>query len=521
MSLSESLGVKRRKNGGWLGRQQSRNRGIVLLVGVIGFFFLVNWWMFFRLQHDPSARRKESSVILNSTLPVQGKQNKIAKVRRHRQVMYNRLLALAAHALADGEGKPEPHDLWKETLVHTIFWKPCADQRTWEPSEGANGYIIVSANGGISQQRVAICNAVAIARFLNSILVLPKFQYSNVWQDASQFSDIYQEEYFIKYLQADVKIVKELPVELQSLDLEAIGSLVTDTDIMKEAKLSFYMKKILPILLKNKVVHFTGFGNRLAFDPIPLDLQRLRCRCNFHALRFVNKIEETGALLVQRMRHHISQWSFLERNLLGPPVAKANHNNAKAIKASRYLAIHLRFEIDMAAYSLCYFGGGKEEEEELEAYREVHFPALNTLRKTTKMPSPDVLRSEGQCPLTPEESVLMLAALGFKRKTKLYVAGADIYGGKSRLAALKSLYPNLATKESLLSPSEIEPFSNFSSQGKRREIKELSSKGQSQGIIGEIIATVKLLLYTEKMIQRLHLNGGDMVVVDCCDCRYL
>lgn len=58
----------------------------------------------------------------------------------------------------------------------------------------------------------------------------------------------------------------------------------------------------------------------------------------------------------------------------------------------------------------------------------------------------------------------MLAALGFKRKTRLYLAGADIYRGKSRMAALRSLYPNLATKESLLSPSEIEPFRNFSSQ---------------------------------------------------------
>lgn len=44
-------------------------------------------------------------------------------------------------------------------------------------------------------------------------------------------------------------------------------------DVMKEAKPGFYMKHILPILLKNRVVHFVGFGNRLAFDPIPFDLQ--------------------------------------------------------------------------------------------------------------------------------------------------------------------------------------------------------------------------------------------------------
>lgn len=64
----------------------------------------------------------------------------------------------------------------------------------------------------------------------------------------------------------------------------------------------------------------------------------------------------------------------------------------------------------------------------------------------------------------PEETVLMLAALGFNRKTHMFLAGAHIYGGKSRLAVLTSLYPNLVTKESLLSSSEIQPFMNFSSQ---------------------------------------------------------
>lgn len=58
----------------------------------------------------------------------------------------------------------------------------------------------------------------------------------------------------------------------------------------------------------------------------------------------------------------------------------------------------------------------------------------------------------------------MLAALGFKRSTQVYIAGAKIYGGKSRMAAIRHLYPRIATKETLLSVSEIEPFRNFSSQ---------------------------------------------------------
>ncbi|XP_073100652.1 O-fucosyltransferase 15 isoform X3 [Elaeis guineensis] len=361
------------------------------------------------------------------------------------------------------KSKPEPKDLWQEPLDPAVSWTPCANQRSWETCEGNNGYILVSATGGINQQRVAICNAVAVARLLNSTLVIPHFSYNSVWKDKSQFSDIYQAEHFIDYLKADIRIVKELPVELRSLDLEAIGSLVTDDEVMKESKPSFYLKKILPILIKNSVVHFVGFGNRLAFDPIPFELQRLRCRCNFHALRFVDKIQETGALLVQRMRKHRSHSAPLEQNLLGAFAGKPDMTGLKNLP-SKYLAVHLRFEIDMAAYSMCYFGGGKDEIEELEAYRAAHFPALTLLRKTKKIPSAAFLRSEGQCPLTPEEAVLMLAALGFKRRTNIYVAGAQIYGGKSRMAAMTSLYPNLVTKETLLSSSEIEPFRNFSSQ---------------------------------------------------------
>ncbi|XP_021685817.1 O-fucosyltransferase 15 isoform X2 [Hevea brasiliensis] len=373
------------------------------------------------------------------------------------------MLALAAHALA--ENKREPKDLWQEPFAEASAWIPCADQRNWDPSGGNNGYIMVTANGGINQQRVAVCNAVVVARLLNSTLVVPKFMYSSVWRDMSQFSDIYQEEHFINYLTPDIRIVKELPEDLQSLDLEAIGSVVTDVDIRKESKPRFYLKNILPILLKNRVVHFIGFGNRLAFDPIPFQLQRLRCRCNFHALQFVPKIQQTGALLLQRLHKHASHPGPLDHYLVGP-YTKSNvkEKGVHAGKASRYLALHLRFEIDMVAHSLCEYGGGEEERKVLEAYRAIHFPALALIEKTKRLPSPSVLRSEGLCPLTPEEAVLMLAALGFNRKTHIFVAGANIYGGQPRLAALTSLYPNLVTKEKLLSATELEPFLNFSSQ---------------------------------------------------------
>ncbi|CAN1811185.1 O-fucosyltransferase 15 [Linum perenne] len=424
LSPCRSINVKSRKK-----RRRFHVILLLLLLGFLATFFFLNWFMLFRLQDPGGGGGHEPLRLLSSP-----NSSRLSKGKLLEHGTYARMLALAAHAMA--ENKYEPKDLWEEPFVPASAWTPCADLRDWERSEGNNGYILITANGGINQQRVAVCNAVVVARLLNSTLVVPRFMYSSVWKDVSQFSDIYQQEHFIEYLAPDIRIVKELPQELQSLDLEAIGSIVTDLDIMKEAKPSFYLKNILPILHKNKVVHFFGFGNRLAFDPMPFELQRLRCRCNFHALLFVPKIQEAGALLLQRLRNH----------------------------ASRFLALHLRFEIDMVAHSLCEYGGGREEAEELEAYREIHFPALTVLKKTRKLPSAAALRSEGLCPLTPEEAVLMLSALGFNRRTHLFVAGANIYGGPSRLTSLTHLFPNLVTKEKLLSASELEPFRNFSSQ---------------------------------------------------------
>ncbi|KAH6826932.1 O-fucosyltransferase family protein [Perilla frutescens var. hirtella] len=454
---------KKSKRKAWYKNQTTVGLGLL-----VGLFFLMNGWMLFRIQEPGRARGdiKVKSLKANATTVfIREELQKLGRGKKPQKTIYARLLAKAAHASAEGESKPEPKDLWLEPYTRASSWTPCSHTRNWKPSEGTSGFIMVTANGGINQQRVAVCNAVAIARLLNATLVLPRFMFSSVWRDASQFGDIYQEDYFIDYLKPDIRIVKELPMELQSLDLEAMGSMVTDTDIMKEAKPSFFLKYILPILHLNRVVHFVGFGNRLASDPVPHQLQKLRCRCNFHALRFVPKIQEAGALLIQRMRQNDTGLGHLDHYLVGPfSQAKVKGQKTRATKKSRYLALHLRFEIDMVAHSLCEFGGGEEEMRELEAYREIHFPALVELKKTRKFPSPTELRSEGLCPLMPEETVLMLAGLGFNRRTHVFLAGAHIYGGSSRLAALTTLFPNLVTKENLLSSTEIDPFRNFSSQ---------------------------------------------------------
>lgn len=41
-------------------------------------------------------------------------------------------------------------------------------------------------------------------------------------------------------------------------------------------------------------------------------LQRLRCRCNFHALKFLPKLEQKGVLIAKRMRERSSRWGPLD-----------------------------------------------------------------------------------------------------------------------------------------------------------------------------------------------------------------
>ncbi|CAD6339276.1 unnamed protein product [Miscanthus lutarioriparius] len=394
------------------------------------------------------------------------KQN-IVRREQVEQIMHGRLLQMATSALTKNGSESEDFALWEEPYKQARKWKPCAAKHSLAdegPDKINNGFILVSGNGGLNQQRVAVCNAVVVAALLNATLVLPRFLYSSVWKDTSQFGDIYQEDYFVNYMKNDVRIVKELPARLQSLDLEAIGSQITDMEISKEAEPSEFVKSILPILQQNGVVHFLGFGNRLGFDSVPVHLQRLRCRCNFHALKFVPELQQAGSLLVQRLRQVSAMQTEMDKQLFGNNMLDtAFAENHAAGTPNRYLALHMRFEEDMVAYSLCDFGGGEEERRELQAYRETHFPALALrLRNTTV--SPEEQRSLGRCPLTPEEAGLVLSALGYDRRTFIYVAGSQIYGGAPRLRPLTRLYPNLVTKEDILTADELAPFKNFSSR---------------------------------------------------------
>ncbi|MCO5600870.1 hypothetical protein L7F22_054987 [Adiantum nelumboides] len=283
----------------------------------------------------------------------------------------------------------------------------------------SNGYLLIQTSGGLNQQRTGIIDAVVVARILNATLVVPQLDHKSFWKDSSNFSDIFDEDWFISTLAQDVKIIKELPPKFNYK--------VYSMRVPRRCKTEYFISKILPILRKKKAIRLGKFDYRLS-NRLEDDLQKLRCRANYHALRFTQDVETMGQRLVEKLR----------------------------LNSGRYIALHLRFEPDMLAFSGCYYGGGEREIRELGLMRK----RWKTLHKR----NPDKERRNGKCPLTPEEVGVMLKALGFHSDSHLYVASGDVYGGESALAPLKKMFPNYHTKETLALEAELEPFAQYSSR---------------------------------------------------------
>ena len=85
---------------------------------------------------------------------------------------------------------------------------------------------------------------------------------------------------------------------------------------------------------------------------------------------------------MKRIRRYETSRSKLDEALLGESMVKYSAKEDQ--EPLKYLALHLRFEEDMVAYSLCDFGGGETERKELQAYREDHFPLLLERLKESK-----------------------------------------------------------------------------------------------------------------------------------------
>ncbi|KAG2541081.1 hypothetical protein PVAP13_9NG600100 [Panicum virgatum] len=286
----------------------------------------------------------------------------------------------------------------------------------------SNGYLLVSCNGGLNQMRAAICDMVTVARYLNLTMVIPELDKQSFWADPSDFGDIFYVSHFIDSLRDEVKIVKELPRKFR----EKVPLSMQPISWSSE---KYYLRQILPLVRKHKVVRFSKTDSRLANNGLPLKLQKLRCYVNYNALRFTPSIEALGNKMVSILR-----------------------------RTGSFIVLHLRYEMDMLAFSGCTHGCSDEETEELTRMRYAY-----PWWKEKEIDS-EKKRLEGLCPLTPGETTLVLKALGFPRDTRIYIASGEIYGGEKRLAVLKTEFPNVVRKEMLLSDDELGPFQKHSTQ---------------------------------------------------------
>ncbi|KAJ6391616.1 hypothetical protein OIU77_025564 [Salix suchowensis] len=244
-----------------------------------------------------------------------------------------------------------------------------------EASSGPAGYLIVEANGGLNQQRSAICNAVAVAGILNAVLVIPSFGYNSVWKDPSEFRDIYDEDHFIATLEGYVKVVKELPDELLSKYDHNITN-IPHLRVEAWAPAKHYLGKVYPVLQEQGVIRIAPFANRLAMD-VPSHIQLLRCITNYRALKFSAPITALAHKLVNRM---------IERS---------------SMTGGKYVSVHLRFEEDMVAFSCCLYDGGDAEKFEMHSFREKEWKGKFKGKDLDFTAGRN--RIDGKCPLTPLE----------------------------------------------------------------------------------------------------------------------
>ncbi|KAL5781400.1 hypothetical protein ACOSP7_006429 [Xanthoceras sorbifolium] len=295
-------------------------------------------------------------------------------------------------------------------------WKPSSAPRSdWPPPpKESNGYLRVRCNGGLNQQRSAICNAVLAARIMNATLVLPELDANSFWHDDSGFQGIYDVEHFIQTLRYDIRIVESIPEIRKNGKTKKIKAYQMRPN--RDAPISWYTTDALKKMKEHGAIYLTPFSHRLAEEIDNPEFQRLRCRVNYHALKFKPIIVKISESIVDKLRNQ-----------------------------GHFMSIHLRFEMDMLAFAGCFDIFTPEEQSILKKYRKENFAEKRLIYNER--------RAIGKCPLTPEEVGLILRAMGFDNSTRIYIAAGELFGGERFMKPFRALFPHLENHSSV-DPSE-------------------------------------------------------------------
>lgn len=221
--------------------------------------------------------------------------------RRRQHITYNEKGSEVVEKLefrVPKDGGKLSHDVWSSRNSEHFYG--CSNASSKFPNAEAatkpNRYLLIATSGGLNQQRTGITDAVVVARILNATLVVPKLDQRSYWKDSSNFSEIFDVDWFASYLSNDVKIIKQLPSSKGRKALSAYSLRVP-----RKCSERCYINRILPVLVKKRAVQLNKFDYRLA-NKLDTEYQKLRCRVNYHALRFTDPILKMGQKLVQRMR---------------------------------------------------------------------------------------------------------------------------------------------------------------------------------------------------------------------------
>ncbi|WCJ33176.1 O-fucosyltransferase family protein [Euphorbia peplus] len=301
-------------------------------------------------------------------------------------------------------------ELWQG--ANSGGWRPSSAPRSdWPPPpKESSGYLRVRCNGGLNQQRTAICNAVLAARIMNATLVLPELDANSFWHDDSGFHGIYDVEHFIETLRYDVRIVESIPEIRKNGKTKKIKAVQLRPP--RDAPISWYTTTALEKMREHGAIYLTPFSHRLAEEIDNPEYQRLRCRVNYHALIFKPHIMKLSELIVDKLRAQ-----------------------------GHFMAIHLRFEMDMLAFAGCFDIFSAAEQKKLAKYRKENFAEKKLVPKER--------RAIGKCPLTPEEVGLVLRAMGFDNSTRIFLAAGDLFGGERFMKPFRAIFPRLENHSSV------------------------------------------------------------------------